>query len=57
MSKELFQANMKELKREYKPFDEWLWRNYDGRKKVNIDEFVLSHLSLNTGVKIEYIKE
>lgn len=34
---------MKEYRREYAPFDEWVWKSYDGRKKVNIDEFIENH--------------
>jgi len=29
--------------REYKPFDEWIWKSYDGMSRVNVDEFVSNH--------------
>jgi len=24
----------------YKPFEEWVWRAYDGRRKINLEEYV-----------------
>jgi len=27
----------------YKPFAEWKWRSYDGKKRVEIDDFVINH--------------
>jgi predicted RNase H-related nuclease YkuK (DUF458 family) len=29
--------------RGYRPFNEWLWRNYDGDKKVVVDDFLAAH--------------
>jgi predicted RNase H-related nuclease YkuK (DUF458 family) len=29
--------------RSYAPFSEWIWRSFDGKKKVNIDEFIDAH--------------
>ena len=29
--------------RSYKPFDEWKWRSYDGKRRVKVEEFVESH--------------
>lgn len=35
---------MKENTREYKPFKEWDWKNYEGKKTVDIDEFISRNL-------------
>jgi hypothetical protein len=29
--------------RGYRPFNEWIWKNYDGDKKVCIDDFLEQH--------------
>lgn len=29
--------------RGYRPFSEWAWRNYDGDKKVIVDDFLAAH--------------
>lgn len=29
--------------RSYAPFAEWVWRSFDGKKKVDIDEFISAH--------------
>lgn len=34
---------VKENKYGYKPFEEWMWRSYDGKNKVNIDDFLDAH--------------
>lgn len=38
---------MKEKNRDsgksYAPFAEWIWKSFDGKKRVNIDEFVDAH--------------
>lgn len=34
---------MKDQDRGYSPFEEWAWKNYDGDKKVEIDDFLLGH--------------
>ena len=35
---------MKERQREYRPFSEWTWKNYDGDKNVSVDEFISNHM-------------
>jgi hypothetical protein len=34
---------MKENRRDYAPFAEWVWKDFDGKKKVSIDEFITNH--------------
>jgi len=29
--------------RSYAKFDEWIWKDFDGKKRVNIDEFIANH--------------
>jgi len=29
--------------RSYAPFAEWIWRSFDGKRKVSLDEFIDSH--------------
>ena len=34
---------MKENKRGYAPFAEWVWKDFDGKKRVSFDDFVTNH--------------
>lgn len=34
---------MKTQERGYRPFNEWTWKNYDGDKKIVLDDFLANH--------------
>jgi len=34
---------MKDNKYGYRPFNEWGWRSYDGRKKIIVEDFIKEH--------------
>lgn len=33
----------KENKYDYKPFPEWIWRSYDGKRKASVEDFIKEH--------------